>query len=220
MNYPIKSMSTRALSQILVVIVLMSGLSTKIYSQTRHNNNYTQIRFDNIVGNDIKSNMSDIIKEIEYVPLETNSECLIAGIRAWSLSDDNIIVMSEKTMLKFSRSGKFIQRISRRGHGPGEYIKLYDFAVSPLGEIFVLDGGQRKILCYTQEGKYKSSISLSKTGHPWRIYYRNNTLLLIYQILPPVKAQLYQINLTSNDFYSFEIMSELLNSTLYPGGLV
>lgn len=206
-------------STLVLLIVLFQGLTKKTFSQSNSDGQQTQIHFDAIVGNEIKCALSAIVKEIEYIPLETNQECLVGKIRSWSLSDDFVILITNNKIFKFSRTGKFIQKIGNRGHGPGEYVDPMDFAIDPMGKLFVLDRGIRRILSYTTDGDYIDKILIPAKGHPWQLYYRANSLLLVNQILPPIEAQLLQIDLKTDDIYSYKIMSGLMNSSLYPGGL-
>lgn len=76
--------------------------------------------------------MSDVFKKVEYIPLETTSECLLKN---------PVIYVTEKYIITtdflhsaylFNRKdGKFIREISRKGQGPNEYsfriIEKYGF---------------------------------------------------------------------------------------------
>ena len=65
-----------------------------------------------------------IIKSVEYVPLETTSDCLI-GESAWFYITNEYIVIAHffegKALLFDRKTGRFIHEIGRAGQGPGEY---------------------------------------------------------------------------------------------------
>ena len=66
---------------------------------------------------------NDILKHIEYVPLETTSDCLIKSGFNVHVTNEHIIVTDffYKALLFDRRTGRFIHEIGRAGQGPGEY---------------------------------------------------------------------------------------------------
>jgi hypothetical protein len=65
--------------------------------------------------------LSEISKEISYIPLETDSLTLISTIKSLDLNDSLLIVNDLNKCLLFDRKGKFLRQIGRKGKGPGEY---------------------------------------------------------------------------------------------------
>ena len=70
-----------------------------------------------------KVTLNNIVKSIEYVPLETNNKCLIGKIDKFTISENFILVLCSQTytFFLFTRNGKFISQIGSIGGGPGEY---------------------------------------------------------------------------------------------------
>jgi hypothetical protein len=100
--------------------------------------------------------LSDFAKSIEYVKLETNTDCLINRGTA-VLTDDLILVRisREPKILAFDYEGKFLYQIGRHGQGPGEYLALADFAVSPDGKtLAVADFYQMLIFFFKTSGEF------------------------------------------------------------------
>src|SRR6056300_205469 len=78
-------------------------------------------------------NLSDInIKDIDYIPLETNDASLFGNIHKLIVSDSCVYIIDyQQTILKFGTDGSFINRISKQGRGPEEYGDSFDFAIDP-----------------------------------------------------------------------------------------
>ena len=74
--------------------------------------------------------LSDIGKEISYIPLELNSNSAFRKIRRIIITDSSIFINDINKMLQFDISGSFICQIGRQGKGPGEYIYAMDFFVT------------------------------------------------------------------------------------------
>ena len=64
--------------------------------------------------------LSDIAKQVTYIPLETNDNCLIGNIFRVTLAKEFIFVDNSGVILQFSSKGKFIRQLTKNGQGPGE----------------------------------------------------------------------------------------------------
>ena len=97
--------------------------------------------------------LSSIGKSLEYVPLETDTSCLIQTISNASLTDSFIFVSDYDRLLKFDNKGNFLKHIGTKGRGPGEYPSLGNFLVDDVNkEIFILSG--RIVLVFDFEGNF------------------------------------------------------------------
>ena len=69
--------------------------------------------------------LSDLFDKIEYVPLETTSECLLKPQAAYYVTDKYIVAMNIfwQTYLFDRETGKFIRQLDREGGGPDEYCR-------------------------------------------------------------------------------------------------
>jgi hypothetical protein len=96
-----------------------------------------------------------IFREIEMIPLETTDDCLV-GIRPELLSDADHFFIKEhqqQVILRFDRSGKFINRIGQRGGGPGEYQgDVMDFDIDPEAKIIEVMASNSQLLRYNYDG--------------------------------------------------------------------
>ncbi|HBZ24757.1 MAG TPA: hypothetical protein DEO54_00775 [Rikenellaceae bacterium] len=98
--------------------------------------------------------LSEIAESIEYIPLETNPNCLVAKL-TWS----SAIFEKEKFYIKFNHSifvydkkGGFLFELNRQGRGPQEYDYLSDFCVEPNGNIIIRSF--EKFILYDKSGKF------------------------------------------------------------------
>ena len=82
---------------------------------------------------------SDIFTDFRVIPLETTDSSLIAPRFAkYVLKDSLIFVKSMNDVVIFDNNGKFLNRLSRVGHGPEEYDQILDIdIVSKYNEIWV-----------------------------------------------------------------------------------
>lgn len=66
--------------------------------------------------------LSEIASDVQYIPLETNDNCLIGGELNISISGNDIIAADHQTrsFYRFNNSGKYINKIGNQGQGPGE----------------------------------------------------------------------------------------------------
>ena len=64
--------------------------------------------------------LSDIAKQVTYIPLETKDNCLIGNQYRVSFSNEFIFVNNGGVLLQFTPKGKFIRQINKIGQGPGE----------------------------------------------------------------------------------------------------
>lgn len=103
------------------------------------------------------------IDSIEYINLETNDSCLIKKITDMAVSENRLFVFdqSQQTIWIFDREGKYLNKIYKKGNGPGEYSQIYQFEYdSKDNQIVVLSSYQRKLLFYTLEGDYIKTVDL------------------------------------------------------------
>lgn len=108
--------------------------------------------------------MSELVKNIRYVKLETTSDNLIGTVSQLIPLKNKYLVVdnsASKQVLLFDATGRFITRISRVGVAPGEYVTITSVAVDEEEErIFIADMGTGNILVYDMRGEYLDKISV------------------------------------------------------------
>lgn len=99
--------------------------------------------------------LSDLVKEVQYISLEETDASLIGDIAKIIVTNDRFLIQddfSEKIFI-YSKSGKHLFTLNRKGGGPGEYENLnqigYDFEKN---QIVVTSNS--KILWFDEDGNF------------------------------------------------------------------
>ena len=108
-------MITKIIKQVFKLI-LLSFLGTPfVYSEKPLIIDFSKIK-------EMRLPLSLLGKKVEYIPLETKSECLLKGPIVYATDKYIIATDAFRGVYLFDRkTGKFIREISRRGQGPNEY---------------------------------------------------------------------------------------------------
>lgn len=97
-----------------------------------------------------------VISNVDFLPLETTPECLIAYISDFKFKDSLIFIQEkQRRLLVFNNKGKYKYEIGRFGEGPGEHVWVTHFIITDDNTVEILDA--EKIECYTLEGKHLST---------------------------------------------------------------
>ena len=108
-------------------------------------------------------NTSDVFSSIEYVALETTSQCLIGEIVYISVSEKFILAFNcynNPSCHLFSREGKYIRSIGQRGNGPQDYLdNSYRVKIDEKSEMIYLLG-LFEICVYNLSGKFIKKLNL------------------------------------------------------------
>jgi hypothetical protein len=118
-----------------------------------------KIEIEKNIGNVKSLPLSNIGKKLEYIPLETNPQSLLASAVDITFTSSFIFISDGNKLVQFDNKGRHVKNIGTQGRGPGEYLDLCGFLVNePMGLIIILD--ERKLLVYNMEGKIIESSPL------------------------------------------------------------
>lgn len=92
------------------------------------------------------------MKELRYIPLETNDDILLDDIRSISFVNECFHVVTQQKVVVFDKKGKFVYSIDKKGNGPGEYTSLSNVDINALGDVYLLDGTNGKVIKYSSNG--------------------------------------------------------------------
>ena len=159
-NYSFKNIREKfpyVLRLFSLAILLLSAI---IFSCNKHdgisNNDIQRIEIrDNIFTENIR--LSDIIDELELIPLESDSASLIGQIDKIVETDSCFFILDKYVARKifvFDKTGHHLFNIGSAGSGPDQYAFPFDFIVGK-DEVLVLDGERKRIIHYKlDDGKF------------------------------------------------------------------
>lgn len=105
-----------------ITLLLLVFLLTLQCSVDKKNSNKT-IDIEANINNFKGLKLSEIAKEIEYIPLQTDSTNVLDHIQTMDISDKYIFINDGiNACFLYDRNGKYLFQIGRKGKGPGEYI--------------------------------------------------------------------------------------------------
>ena len=109
---------------------------------------------------------SSFIHEIELIPLETTDssligtspECIVDRDGGYYIADMN----GSQKILRYDSTGRFLNTIGSRGHGPQEYLGISNYLIDTLtGHVSVFSNLDKKVCVYDKDGTFVSSRTFS-----------------------------------------------------------
>ncbi len=129
------------------------------------------------IGNPEPVLLSTVASEIEYVPLETDTACMLRRISNLALCDSFIIVSDGTKLILFDRQGNYLKPVGSVGRGPEEYTYIRSFFVDENSrEIYLLSMG--KVMVFGFDGKYKRSFKAD--FRPSQVISRDQNTLIFH----------------------------------------
>lgn len=98
-------------------------------------------------------------------------------------SAGNIYILDPKAykIHKFSKEGKYLLSMGRKGEGPGEFVLAFDFHVDKRGNVFVFDFSGRKIIIFDPSGNFINQIKIGKIITTFSVNDEGRIFSLIYE---------------------------------------
>lgn len=109
--------------------------------------------------------LSDLVRDIEYVKLETKENCYLAQTASPEFISEKYILIrqySPPRILLFSRSGKYLNDIGIYGSGPGEFASLLNPKISPDERYVLFNDRSKGLLLYNIDGTFVDYIDQRK----------------------------------------------------------
>ena len=131
-----------------------------------------------------KKSDRDVIADIEYVPLETTKDVLVANYASLHYVSEKYMIVTERgrgDIFIFNRNGKIVTHLSRKGRGPEEYNAMFSVVFDEKNEeIFVFDNiGTGRVLVYSLNGEYRRTLRYS-TDLSLTAYNFDEETMLVY----------------------------------------
>ncbi len=143
--------------------ILMLSLVLTACSKEDKDKYVPTIKLSPSIINNPKETYDSLFKNVKYIPLETNDNCLISEISQLHIAANDIFILDglQDNLLRFTSNGRFVNSIGRKGKGPGEYLNPSYFLVdNDNREIEIYDRRQKKIIIYNYSGKYIRNINI------------------------------------------------------------
>ena len=125
--------------------------------------------------------LSESAEKLEIVSLEMTDQSMLGEIRRIQVTDHNIWIDHgrEFYIYRFSRTGKFLNKIGSIGQGPGEYTTYSTFLVDEDKKEVYIIANTNGVLAYDFEGNFKRKIIdiqmvLQLFSSPYDQYILNN----------------------------------------------
>ncbi|MDL2265933.1 6-bladed beta-propeller [Parabacteroides sp. OttesenSCG-928-G21] len=162
---------------LFVILLILTSFICNVNSQ-----NIQRINIGKNINTKQSLNLSAIASSVEYIPLETTDDCLLAAdILQIEFIDDEIFLCDGYYIYRFNKQGRFLKKIGKHGQGPGEYRQIItSFILNKNNKtITVFDNlGKRSFIVYTTDGDYVKEYKSEFTGGEKR--YLTNDLYLVY----------------------------------------
>ena len=139
----------------MVACLSLVACTTQQTEQSLGKQPYTVIPFEKGVENEKQVKLSEIAEKITFVQMETTDASLIARPKIMSMvyMDGKIVIPCSVGVLVFDEKGKFLNTISQKGQGPGEYVQLrFVSANEDLKMLYLQDN--IKMLSYHIDGTF------------------------------------------------------------------
>lgn len=122
------------------------------------------VRIPQVISDTSSMRLDNLVRNIQYIQLETERNSLIGSVDKLIVTDKSIIVCDfdkASSIFIFNLKGKFINKIFLKGKGPGEFLAVRDVTYNnETNEILLYDDFGRKINYYSEDGSF---IKSSKT---------------------------------------------------------
>lgn len=124
-----------------------------VFSQTK----VKTIHLEKGIENHKSISLSELAADIQYIPLETNSNCLLGDSPRIQLSENEIFVATQmEHLFRFSKKGKFLNEVGKMGRGPGEFTKVINYILNNESKKVIINDTPfgNKVIAYDFEGKF------------------------------------------------------------------
>lgn len=166
--------------------------------------------------------LDSLVYDVKQIPLEATEECSVRNYSEICILDEYIYILDKKSyaVFRFDLNGKYVDKLSEYGYGPGQYQDIQDFYIDTVtNDIVVLDGLTNSLMIYelgTFNFKEKLDI-LSKKYPPVRIARVGESIaLMLNNECAYSLGQCYNFNVVDYDgelrFRALKVPSQLKNN--------
>ena len=146
--------------QFFIVLFMVLGICNSCQEKNKaqnaeENSSFYTIPFDQIVKNKREVKLSEFASEAKIIQFENIPEAMLGTVEDIVLTKDYIFVKFwAHPVLQFSRNGKFIRDIGKRGNGPGEYGNCLKMTVDEKNERIYIHTTELNMMVFNFAGEY------------------------------------------------------------------
>ncbi|CBW24711.1 conserved hypothetical protein [Bacteroides fragilis 638R] len=174
-------MAMKHMSLLLIGVFVLLGCSSNKKQEPISKSGVPVINLSEDVSTVPSLLLSEAAEKLEIVSLEMTDESVLSDITEMQVTDHNIWIDHgrEFYIYRFSRTGKFLNKIGSIGQGPGEYTTYSTFLVDEDKKEVYIIANTNGVLAYDFEGNFKRKIIdiqmiLQLFSSPYDQYILNN----------------------------------------------
>lgn len=150
MNY------TNSKPLLLITINLIIALLTSCSSS-----NIPTVDISDLEDNECQVEASQLYKSIDKIQLETTDSCLLSNPSVVYFGDDGILVWDNNIVYRFDKSGHFLNKIGKIGHGYGEFVASVSANYNNKRGIILFGTNSNEVYKYSVDGTYLGKFAVS-----------------------------------------------------------
>lgn len=154
------------MKNLVIIMILLLACSCKSKtgdSVSSEGNKFFEINYENILQNSKIVPLSQIASKVEYIKLETNNDCMIRRVNQCFFMDSLIFIGNRDHILKFSRDGKFLQKIGNPGRGPGEIDFIKTMTILPDKKMIAIQKNSKAEMLYLSfDGEIVKTVNIPR----------------------------------------------------------
>lgn len=148
----------------------------------------------------------ELAKKITYIPLETDSKCLLKEVSYLHLTNDFIFISDTERLFQFDKSGSFLREISKIGNGPKEHGKRIRFRVDELNnEVYIFSYPNKILVNKLETGEFIRSFTVKFDVADFQL--SGDGLLVFF-----TKEVNYMLNPSLNEIFLTDKLGNTLDS--------
>ncbi len=149
----------------VISLLLIAICSTELLAQRRRDNQKVVVSeiidIAPSLGREQYCYASEYFSEIRYIELESTEQSFMRGIKDIKVTEKGIFILTNNyIILRFSNTGKFLNKIGAIGRGPGEYIIPVQINILDGTDILTVheNNAGARVHLYRPDGKFVRSV--------------------------------------------------------------
>lgn len=167
----------------LLILILVSSLSCN-ENIKQDGSSFFTIPFAEIIKDKQEVKLSEFATDVKLIQLENTPEAMLGNVENIEFTKDYIFIKFwMHPILQFSRDGKFIRNVGRKGKGPGEYNSCMKMSIDETNERIYIHTIELSMMVFNFDGEYIKTIkfpALERFQNYW-IWGRDSMLISYFE---------------------------------------